>query len=160
MAQIIQFSSVSKLSSCMSWSIWVRISPCSFSVFSEGCQIALSWWGQLLLHCTGNLAEPFPALPSWLWWWEGAGVSIGISCSLICSWAAGQCHSELSSFRTTLLRFNRCLRSTSDGSWGHSGLTRCHLYPVQGLCLPCQSTQGKPGETTSAPLGPANTQGR
>lgn len=40
------------------------------------------------------------------------------------------------------------------------GAFRAHLDPVQGLCLPCQSTQGKPGETTSASLGPANTRGR
>lgn len=159
MAQIIHFSSVSKLPSCMSWSIWVRISPCSFSLFSGSCQIVLSCWHHLLLQCPANLEKPFPALPSWLWWVR-VGVSIGISCSLICSLALGQCHSELSSFRTTLLRFNRSLRSTNDGRWGHRGLTRCHLYPVQGLCLPCQSTQRKPGETTSASLGPANTRGR
>lgn len=144
----------------MSWSVWVRISPCSFPLFSEGCQIALGCWDHLLLQCPANLAKPFPALPPGNDGWGGAGVSIGISCSHICSWAQGQCHSELSSFRTTLLRFNRSLRSTSDEGWGHPGLTRCPFYPVRGLCLSCQSTQGKTGETTSASLGPANAWGR
>lgn len=102
MAQITHFSSVSTLSSCMSWSIWVKISPCSFSLFSEGCQIALSCWHHLPLQCPANLAKPFPALPSWQGWVRGCGVSIGITSSHICSWAPGQCHSELSFFRTTL----------------------------------------------------------
>lgn len=71
MAQITHFSSVSKLSSCISQYIWVRISPLSFFLFSEGCQIALSCWDHPLLQCPASLAKPFPALPSWQWWVRG-----------------------------------------------------------------------------------------
>lgn len=75
--------------------------------------------------------------------------------------ALGQGHSELPSFRTSLLRFNTSLRSTSDGAAGGMLDSQSAIFTqLQGLCLPCQSTHGKPGKTTRASLGPANSHRR
>lgn len=133
---------------------WVRTSPCRFSLHHEGGMIALKGcWDHLFHHGSTNLAKPFTALPSWQWWGSGRWVSINVSCMMHWGSVTMSC----------CLSGHLFWGSTLPSVMWRGGIQDSKVaifIQLQGLCLPCQSTHGKPGETTPASLGPVNTHGR